>query len=112
MYRHGEAGAVAVRLLSTKLLARSQPDEAVDEKSFGTEAIRILSARFGEPKAGWTHATLLIAIARMGGFLARRGDGAPGWITIWRGWQRLMTMVEGVKSVSKNFHGIQTKRCG
>lgn len=28
-------------------------------------------------------------IARLGGFLARKNDGAPGVTVIWRGWQRL-----------------------
>ena len=28
-------------------------------------------------------------IARLGGFLGRRGDGAPGVKTLWRGWRRL-----------------------
>ncbi|MBI5383619.1 MAG: hypothetical protein HZA90_09945, partial [Verrucomicrobia bacterium] len=35
--------------------------------------------------------------ARLGGFLARKQDGLPGWQTIWRGWQRLMWMSEGVQ---------------
>ncbi|MDP6719553.1 MAG: IS4 family transposase, partial [Pirellulaceae bacterium] len=29
------------------------------------------------------------AVAKLGGFLARTGDGEPGWITIWRGWEKL-----------------------
>lgn len=103
---------VAIRLLNTKLLARAQPDLPVNADDFSPEAMRILSARFGEPKKGWTHATLLIAIARMGGFLARRGDGPPGWITIWRGWSRLMTMAEGIKCLSKNLRGLEASRCG
>lgn len=28
-------------------------------------------------------------VAQLGGFLGRKGDGEPGVITIWRGWQRL-----------------------
>jgi len=38
-------------------------------------------------------------VAKMGGFLGRRCDGEPGTITIWRGWTRLMTMVEAVVAV-------------
>ena len=34
-------------------------------------------------------------IAQLGGFLARKGDGDPGMITLWRGWQRLTDLVEG-----------------
>jgi hypothetical protein len=32
---------------------------------------------------------VLLWIARLGGFLARRNDGPPGVTVIWRGWQRL-----------------------
>ena len=28
-------------------------------------------------------------LAKLGGFLGRRRDGEPGWITIWRGWDKL-----------------------
>lgn len=108
----GVLAIVAVRLLGTKLLARARPDERVDVTHFGVEAVEILSQRFGRPSGGWTHATLLIAVARLGGFLARRGDGMPGWITIWRGWQRLMTMTDGVKTLSRSAKGIEAKRCG
>ena len=33
--------------------------------------------------------------ARLGGFLARKGDGDPGWITLWRGWQYLAPLFIG-----------------
>ena len=102
---------VAIRLLNTKLLARAQPDQPINPEDFSPEAIRILNARFGEPKNGWTHAALLIAIARLGGFLARRGDGPPGWVTIWRGWSRLTAMAEGIKSISRDFHRLEASRC-
>jgi hypothetical protein len=47
----------------------------------------------------------------MGGFLARRHDGDPGWITIWRGWQRLMKMVDGVLSLKK-IPNEREQKCG
>ena len=28
-------------------------------------------------------------VAKLGGFLARKGDGEPGWITVWPGWEKL-----------------------
>jgi hypothetical protein len=87
---------VAVRLLNTKLLARTEPDEPVNAGEFGPEALAILKAKYGEPKGGWTNASLFVAIARLGGFLARKHDGMPGWQTIWRGWHRLMTMCQGL----------------
>jgi len=33
-------------------------------------------------------------IAQLGGFLARKNDGEPGVITIWRGWRRLQDYVD------------------
>lgn len=33
-------------------------------------------------------------IANFGGFIGRKGDGNPGMITIWRGWQRIMDGAE------------------
>ena len=95
---------VAVRLLNAKLLARACPDQRVDRQSFGVEAFAILEAKFGKPKGGWTCGRVLIAVARLGGFLARRHDGWPGWQTIWRGWHRLMWMCQGLeilKSIPK-----------
>lgn len=34
-------------------------------------------------------------IAKMGGFLARAGDGEPGWQTLWRGWNKFYPRFEG-----------------
>lgn len=88
---------VAVRLLSTKLLARTRPDSFEAATNFGPEMIDILEKRFGKPKGGWTNRNVLVTTARLGGFLARKSDGLPGWITIWRGWHRLMWMCEGME---------------
>ena len=87
---------VAVRLVNTKWLARTRPDEPVDPEVFGPEMLAMLTVIFGKPKGGWTHRTVLVSMARAGGFLARRCDGMPGWQTIWRGWQRLMWMCHGL----------------
>jgi hypothetical protein len=91
---------VAVRLLNTKLLARSQPDGSEAKESFGPEALAILEKRYGRPKGGWSNQNVLVATARLGGFLARKHDGMPGWQTPWRGWQRLMWMCEGLDILS------------
>ena len=32
------------------------------------------------------------AVARLGGFLARKSDGEPGWQTLWRGWLKLQDL--------------------
>ncbi len=98
---------VAVRLVNTQWLARNRPEEPVEPESFGTNALKILSAKYEVPKEGWTNRTVLIAVAQMGGFLGRKHDGMPGWQTIWRGWSLLMHMCEGVEILSE-----KAKRCG
>jgi hypothetical protein len=35
-------------------------------------------------------------VAQMGGYLARQSDGPPDWKTLWKGWLRLQTLLEGV----------------
>ena len=92
---------VAVRLLNTQWLARARPDEPVAADAFGPQALAILTSEWGEPPGGWTHRQALVAVARLGGFLARTGDGQPGWQTIWRGWQRLMWMCEGLETLKQ-----------
>jgi hypothetical protein len=92
---------VAVRLLNTKLLARSRPAGGEAVESFGPQALELLERRYGRPKEGWTNQSVLIATARLGGFLARKHDGMPGWQTIWRGWHRLMWMCEGLDLFSR-----------
>jgi hypothetical protein len=88
---------VAVRLLATKFLAHSRPESWEAVQSLGPEALAILEQKLGPPKAGWTNQSLLIAVARLGGFVGRKRDGLPGWQTIWRGWHRLMWMCEGAE---------------
>jgi Transposase Tn5 dimerisation domain len=42
---------------------------------------------------------VLREIAKLGGFLARKGDGEPGWQTIWAGWNRLQDILLGIQLV-------------
>jgi hypothetical protein len=98
---------VAVRLVNTQWLARNKPDEPVEAESFGAVALELLSAQYETPKEGWTNRTVLIAVAKIGGFLARKHDGMPGWQTIWRGWTKLMWMCQGLEILNQ-----KEKICG
>jgi Transposase DNA-binding/Transposase DDE domain len=92
---------VALRLLHTKLLVRSCPDQALEQDQVGEAALALLEERFGRPKQGWTLGTFWVAVARLGGFIGRKSDGTPGWQTIWRGWQRLLWMSEGLEALNQ-----------
>jgi hypothetical protein len=96
---------VAVRLLNTKLLAVHQPTGTPNPADWGPEALAILDTKFTRPAEGWTNRTVWIAVARLGGFIARASDKDPGWLTIWRGLQRLMLLVEGYQLA-------KGKKCG
>ena len=44
------------------------------------------------------------AVAKLGGFLGRTGDGEPGWQTLWRGYRRLQDIVLGVQLTARRVH--------
>jgi hypothetical protein len=92
---------VAVRLLSTKMLARSRPESFEGAQSFGPQLIAVLEHKFGQPDGGWSNQKLLVCVARVGGFIGRKSDGMPGWQTIWRGWHRLRWMCEGLETLNE-----------
>jgi len=98
---------VAIRLLNTKLLARAFPDQALAPEEVSQQALNLLESKVGKPKEGWTQSTFWIAVARLGGFIGRKSDGMPGWQTIWRGWQRLLWMNEGLETLNQ-----PNERCG
>lgn len=108
----GVLAVMAVRLLNTKQLAHTQPHRTVDPKTLGPEGFAILNAKFGKPQEGWTYQTLLIAIARLGGFVGRRSDGLPGWLSLWRGMQKLMLMIEGAQLLAEAPTYFEGRRCG
>ena len=41
--------------------------------------------------------TFFRELAKLGGFLGRTGDGEPGWQTIWRGYQKLQMLLDGMR---------------
>jgi hypothetical protein len=91
---------VAVRLLNTKLMARACPDQTLAADQINAQSLQLLEARMGKPKEGWTQKSFWVAVARLGGFIGRKGDGEPGWQNIWRGWQRLLWMNEGLATLN------------
>jgi hypothetical protein len=85
---------VAVRLLQLKSLARVQPDLPA-ARVVPRVWLRMLKlARKNLTSVhDLTVGQFYRQVAMLGGFLARKGDGHPGWITLWRGWEKLNTYV-------------------
>jgi len=91
-------GIVAWRLFMITLIARTNPSmpcsEFLSEQEWTVLAIK--STRHGSPPTSPpTIADALIWIARLGGYLARKGDSSPGTLVLWRGWKRLTDLADG-----------------
>lgn len=90
----GMLAIVAVRLLQLKLYARSDPQRPA-ERCAPPCHVRVLAAYRKRSVENWTVYDFWRDVAKLGGFLGRKGDGEPGWQTIWRGWQKLDLMTLG-----------------
>ena len=89
---------VAVRLLQLKSVARTTPDHPA-RQIVPLHWIRMLLASRKRLKStvAMTIGEFYRELAKLGGFLGRKSDGEPGWITIWRGWQKLYLLVRGAE---------------
>ena len=89
---------VAWRLFMITLIARSAPD-APCSLFMADPEWKILFMKINNtrilPDQAPPMSKVVIWIARLGGFLARKADGMPGTMTLWRGWKRLIDLSEG-----------------
>lgn len=83
----------ALRLISIREQVRHSPDAPAESTNLSEIELKILCVRTGKPLN--TATDVALAIGRLGGHLNRKGDGLPGWITLWRGWRVLQNLVEG-----------------
>jgi hypothetical protein len=88
---------VAVRIIQLRDAERHRPEAPASEVASVVERQLVAAKTPGDLSAAtMTVRQFVHGVARLGGFLGRRGDGSPGWKTLWRGYQRLQDMVEGV----------------
>jgi hypothetical protein len=92
----GILAVVAVRLLQLKHQARVNPDAPADSVVPGIY-VQTLAAYLKQKASELTAGRFWRETAKLGGFLCRKSDGDPGWLTLWRGWQHLETLAEGVE---------------
>jgi hypothetical protein len=96
----GLLGVVAVRLLQLKSAARLTPTRPARQVVPPLWIQMLVATRKKLKNSAATNMTIgefYRELARLGGFLGRKSDGQPGWITIWRGWQKLYTLVRGAE---------------
>jgi hypothetical protein len=89
---------VAVRVYQMRLALKEAPDSPAAEVATAEE-IEVISAmqKTGKGKKSLTVKDFVFAVAKLGGFLARKGDGEPGVRSLWRGYQRLQDLVAGFR---------------
>lgn len=96
---------VAVQLLC---LHQASGNEATGDQPatevFTQEEVAVLSAWRHGSSGPMTLRAFGMALGRLGGHLNRRGDGFPGWQTLWKGWKALQLMVQGARTVGSSPH--------
>jgi hypothetical protein len=87
---------VAAALLNLRALARNpQADRIKAQQAVPPSYVKVLSRwRYGQSQA-LNVREFAMALARLGGHQGRKGDGPPGWLTLFRGWEKLTLMVLG-----------------
>jgi hypothetical protein len=94
----GLLSVLAVRLLELKLAARTNPEQAAADV-VPAAWLAALPAVSKSRKPIKTVRDFFRALAGLGGFLGRKGDGEPGWQTIWRGLHTLLLCLRGAEAM-------------
>jgi transposase-like protein/transposase Tn5 family protein len=87
---------VAIRVLQLRYARDSHP-EAAAETIATAEEIELVGRATKRVGRVLSVKQFVDAVARLGGHLGRKGDGPPGWATLWRGYQRLKDMLLGAE---------------
>jgi hypothetical protein len=92
---------VSVTLLQLRHLARQPEAQQTPARAIVPRLyVRVLSAqRTGKARDDLSVYQFCMMLGGLGGHLGRKGDGFPGWLTLWRGWNDLMLMVKGVQAL-------------
>lgn len=99
---------VASRLVHLLYQSRATPDAPASVAFTDDEwkALYVATHRSPDvPRLPPTLSTAVIWVARLGGFLARRGDGNPGVKSLWRGLRKLETATTMWQIMSKRTYG-------
>ena len=89
---------VAWRLFMFTLIARTDPETPCSAFLADHEwKVLFIKANRSKaiPKRPPCIGEVVIWVAKLGGYLARKNDGPPGTVTLWRGWKRLADLSEG-----------------
>jgi len=93
---------VAVRVFQMRCALEAHPEAPAEQVATHTE-IEVVRRFLQDNENHFTVRRFVHGVAKLGGFLGRRGDGDPGVRALWRGYQRLQDFLLGY-----NLHAIET----
>lgn len=93
----GLISVIGVRLLRLKLIGRNQSNANANEHIPKQWLKCLQRCRPSLDVNSLTVYDFFRELAKLGGFLARRADGEPGWQTVWRGYQKLTLIMKGLE---------------
>jgi hypothetical protein len=106
----GLLSVMAWRLLALRDAARVEQPQTQPAEAVLTETQEHILRKIDPALENSTGVrAYLLAIAKLGGFLGRKRDGHPGWLTLWRGFTRLRDIELGF---SLNSPSCAEKRSG
>ena len=87
---------VAVRVLDLRWRRDADPEAEASTVATPQEIALVIKATRSRARR-LTVRAFVDGVAKWGGWLGRKGDGPPGWQTLWRGYQRLADMLLGIE---------------
>ncbi|WP_125932585.1 IS4 family transposase, partial [Hymenobacter glacialis] len=90
---------VALALVDLREKSRLEPDAPAEAAGLTQQELRVLRQQSRRPLD--TVRAVFLALAALGGHLGRKGDGPPGWQTLWLGRRSLRLLVEGVQMAAQ-----------
>jgi hypothetical protein len=94
----GFVAPIAVRLLQLRQAVR-QTSERLAVEEVDPLMVEVLAQKQQIDSQSMTLSTFWLLVARLGGFQGRKGDGNPGWRTLWWGWRYVSDLTEGARLV-------------
>jgi hypothetical protein len=88
----GILAVAAVRLLQMKTVAKHEPNRPAEEV---VPVVWLRTLRKHRRRSITSIRDFLREMAGLGGFLGRKCDGEPGWMTLWHGFEKLQLLVRG-----------------
>ena len=85
---------VALRLIDLRETVRIEPEAPAEQCGLAPLELAVLRAKLKRPIK--TVREVALAVGRLGGHMNRKGDGMPGWQTLWIGMKRIHDLVQGV----------------